>query len=396
MSTKRDYYEVLGVARDADARSIKSSYRKLALKYHPDRNQGDKEAEERFKEAAEAYEVLSDERKRAIYDRAGHEGLRSGGMNPQYQDLGDIFSHFGDIFAEFFGGAGGFGGFGGPGGRPRATVGADLRYDLEITLEEAKAGTTKNIEVSRSVTCETCAGTGAKNGELKACAVCQGRGQVVQGRGGFMIATTCRACGGSGQIPREGCSTCEGRGHNEVSKRLEVKVPPGVDTGVRLRLQGEGDAGMHGGPPGDLYVFMAVRPHEMFVRNDADLHCELGVSYSMACLGGDAIVPRLGGGEVDVSIPAGMQPGDTVRLQGEGMPRLGGRGDGDMVVHLTIQVPTKLTDEQRVVLDQLEEALQIDPEFSASGPDRRETRRRKRRAGGGGFFDRLRDALEGD
>lgn len=393
----RDYYEVLGVDRSVSETDLKKAYRKLALKYHPDRNQGDKGAEERFKEAAEAYEVLSDERKRQIYDRAGHDGLRSGGMNPQYQDLGDIFSHFGDIFAEFFGGASGFGGFPGQGGgRPRATVGADLRYDLEITLEDAKAGTRKSIEISRSVSCESCGGTGAKNGEMTTCAVCQGRGQVVQGRGGFMIATTCRACGGMGQIPREACSACDGRGHKEVTKRLDVRVPPGVDTGVRLRVQGEGDAGMFGGPPGDLYVFVAVKQHEMFVRHDADLHCELGVSYSMACLGGAAIVPKLGGGEVEVTIPTGMQPGNAVRVQGEGMPRLGGRGEGDMVVHLTIQVPTKVDDAQRKALEDLDELLQIDPEFSAHSQDRREHRQRKRRGGGGGLFDRLRDALDGD
>jgi len=401
MSAKRDYYEVLGVPRDADARTIKSAYRKLALKYHPDRNPGNSEAEDQFKEAAEAYEVLSDDNKRAIYNRAGHDGLRSGGMNPQYSDLGDIFSHFGDVFSEFFGGGGGggFGGFPGGGGQrgPRPTVGADLRYDLEISLEEVKSGTSKNVEISRSLTCETCDGSGAKGGEMQSCAVCQGRGQVVQGRGGFMIASTCRACGGMGQIAREACSPCEGRGQIESKKRLEVTVPAGVDTGVRLRLQGEGDAGMFGGPPGDLYVFMAVRPHEMFVRNEADLHCELAVSYGMACLGGDAIVPQLGGGEVEVSIPSGMQPGDTVRLQGEGVPKLGaGRGSGDMVVHLTIQVPKKVSDDQRDALESLDEVLPMDPEFSARGPDRKETRRKRRRQGGGSLFDRLRDALDGD
>lgn len=394
MAAKRDYYEVLGVTRDSDARTIKTAYRKLAMKYHPDRNPGDKEAEERFKEAAEAYEVLSDDNKRAVYDRAGHEGLRSGGYNPHFTDFGDIFSHFGDIFAEFFGGGGGFGGFGG-GGRPRPTAGADLRYDLEITLEEALAGTSKKVEVARSLTCETCVGTGAKGGEMTACAVCQGRGQVVQGRGGFMIATTCRACGGMGQIPRSPCDKCGGRGQQEQKKTLDVRVPPGVDTGVRLRLQGEGDAGMYGGPPGDLYVFVAVRPHEMFVRNEADLHCELAVSYGMACLGGQALVPKLGGGDVEVAVPAGMQPGDTVRLQGSGMPRLGNRGVGDMVVHLTIQVPRDLDSAQREALEALEEVLPMDPEFSARGPDRRETRKRRRK-GGGGLFDRIRDALEGD
>lgn len=398
MTAKRDYYEVLGVSRESDAPSIKSAYRKLAMKHHPDRNPDDAAAEDKFKEAAEAYEVLSDDQKRTIYDRAGHEGLRSGGMNPHYQDLGDIFSHFGDVFSDFFGGAGGgFGGFqGGGGGRQRPTVGADLRYDLEITLEQAKTGTSTNVDIGRSLMCETCTGTGAKNGEMTTCAVCQGRGQVVQGRGGFMIATTCRACGGMGQIPRDSCAPCEGRGQVEERRKLDVTVPPGVDTGVRLRLQGEGDAGMFGGPPGDLYVFVAVKQHEMFVRNEADLHCELAVSYGMACLGGDAIVPQLGGGEVEVTIPSGMQPGDTVRLQTEGVPRLGGRGIGDMVVHLTIQVPKSVSGDQRDALERLDEVLPIDPEFSARGPDRRETRRKRKRQGGGSLFDRLRDALDGD
>lgn len=393
MSAKRDYYEVLGVQRDADARTIKTAYRKLALKYHPDRNPGDSEAEDRFKEAAEAYEVLSDDSKRALYDRAGHEGLRTGGYNPHFHDFGDIFSHFGDIFAEFFGG-GAFGGFGGAGGRPRPTVGADLRLDLEISLEEALTGTNRQVEVKRSVNCEDCNGSGAKGGEMMTCAVCGGRGQMVQGRGGFMIATTCRACNGAGQVPKESCEACGGRGQQEQGRRLDVKVPAGVDTGVRLRLQGEGDAGLHGGPPGDLYVFVAVKPHDMFVRNGADLHCELAVSYPMACLGGAALVPKLGGGEVEVTVPAGMQPGDTVRIDEEGLPRLGGRGRGAVVVHLTVQVPKKLTSEQKESLEVLDDLLPVEPEFSASGPDRRETKRRRRK--GGSFFDRLRDAFEGE
>lgn len=395
MAAKRDYYEVLGVARDAEARTIKAAYRKLALQFHPDRNPDNPEAEDKFKEAAEAYEVLSDENKRALYDRAGFDGLRTGGFAPGFSgDVGDIFSHFQDIFADLFGGGGGFGGFGGFGGRPRPTAGADLRYDLEISLEEALTGTNRTVEITRHVGCQPCLGTGAKDAELSPCAVCGGRGQVVQGRGGFMIATTCRACGGRGQRARENCTSCEGQGQQEERRKLDVKVPPGVDTGVRLRLQGEGDAGTNGGPPGDLYVFLAVRPHEMFVRQGADLHCELAVGFGMACLGGETIVPKLGGGEVEVAVPAGMQPGDLVRIPAGGLPRLGGRGQGDMIIHLTIQVPKKLDDSQRKLLEELDEVLATEPEFSAHGPDRRETRRRKRKAGG--FFDRIRDAFEGE
>ncbi len=392
MAEKRDYYEVLGVPRDVDPRTLKSAYRKLAMKYHPDRNPGNNEAEERFKEAAEAYEVLSDERKRAMYDRAGFEGLKSGGFQPGFSgDLSDIFGQFGDLFAEFFGGQG----FGGFHGGPRPTVGADLRYDLEITLEEAFSGTTRNIEVKKTTSCVACGGTGAKDGKLVTCRACGGRGQVVQGRGGFMIATTCRACNGRGQVAEELCQVCDGVGAIDEVKKLEVKVPPGVDTGVRLRLQGEGDAGTNGGPPGDLYVFMSVRPHDMFIRQGPDLHCELAVSFPMACLGGETLIPQLSGGETEVEVPKGMQPGMMVRVPGAGMPQLSGRGIGDLVVHLNVQVPQSLTDAQRRLVEKLDEAIPSEPEFSASLGDRRETRKSKRRKGSS-FFDRLRDAFEGD
>ncbi len=395
MPAKRDYYEVLGVPRDADVRAIKASYRKLALKYHPDRNPDNPEAEEKFREAAEAYEVLADDQKRALYDRAGFDGLKSGGYSPHFSgDLGEIFSQFGDLFSEFFGGGGGgFGGFGGGfGGRPRPTQGADLRYDLEITLEEALSGTLRKIEVPRSTMCRSCAGTGAKNGELTTCTVCGGRGQVVQGRGGFMIATTCRACGGRGQVAREGCGDCGGAGAFEEKKKLDVKVPPGVDTGVRLRLQGEGDSGSFGGPAGDLYVFIAVKPHDLFVRQGADIHCELTVGFPMACLGGQTIVPKLGGGEITVNVPPGMQPGDVVRIDGAGIPRLGTRGNGDLLIHLNVLVPEKLTESQKRAIQALEELLPADPEFAASG-SRRETKNQKNKKSS--FFERLRERFEG-
>lgn len=391
MSEKRDYYDVLGVPRDADLKTIKSAYRKLALKYHPDRNPGDKAAEENFKEAAEAYEVISDEGKRAVYDRAGFDGLKSRGFHPGFNgDIGDIFSQFQDIFAEFFGG--GFGGFGGRGSRP--TIGPDLRYDLEITLEQAMSGTTEKVEISRAVGCRACAGTGAQDGELKTCAACGGRGQVVQGRGGFMIATSCRACGGRGRAPKAPCSECEGRGQVEESKTLEVKIPPGVDNGVRLRLQGEGGAGENGGPPGDLYVFLAVTSHDLYVREGANLHCELTVSFPNACLGTTATLPKLGGGEVEVRVPAGMQPGDTVRLEGLGLPRLGGRGSGDLVVHLNVAVPRRLSDAQQTAIEALQTVFPSESALSSASAEKKETRKRKK--AGGGLFDRLRDAFEGE
>lgn len=378
MASPRDYYEVLGVPKDADARAIKAAYRKLAMQYHPDRNPGDKAAEEKFKEAAEAYEVLSDDDKRRLYDRGGFEGLKSGGFQGGSADLGDIFAQFGDIFAELLGG----GGFGGGRG-PRPTVGADVRYDLEITLEEAMTGVAKSIEVPRTSRCKPCKGTGAKDGLVVPCTACQGRGQVLSGRGGFMIAATCRTCLGRGSLPRERCPSCGGSGKTEERRKLDVKVPPGVDAGVRLRLGGEGDSGELGGPPGDLYVFLSVAQHDFYQREQADLHCELPVSFSTAVLGGTTTIPRLGGGELTVEVPAGMQPGDEVRLSGVGMPRLGNRGTGDVVVHLTVRVPKKLNDDQRRALKSLSDVFPED-----------EVRATKRRSGG--FFDKLRDAFESD
>jgi molecular chaperone DnaJ len=394
-SGKRDYYEVLGVPRDADARTIKTAYRKLAMKYHPDRNPGDPTAEDQFKEAAEAYEVLSDDDKRRLYDRGGHEALRRGGVHAGYQDLGDIFSQFGDIFSDFFGGGfgGGFGFGGGPRG-PRPTVGADIRFDLEISLEDAFRGLTREIEIARTAGCNDCKGSGAKGGELAICQVCGGRGQVVSGRGGFMIATTCRACGGRGQAPKDPCGTCQGRGRVDVKRRLDVRIPPGVDSGVRLRLSGEGDAGDLGGPPGDLYVFIGVKRHENFLRDGADLHCELAVSYPLACLGGEVEVVKIDGETRVVHVPEGMQPGDTVRLQGEGMPKLGNRGFGDLIAHLTVSIPRKLDSAQKKAIERLAESFPDDAQMTVPGEGQRETKNRKKT--GSGFFDRLRDALEAD
>jgi molecular chaperone DnaJ len=393
MTSKRDYYEVLGVERDADSKTIKQAYRKLALQYHPDRNQGDPSAEENFKEAAEAYEVPSDDNKRHLYDRGGFEGLRSSGFSGfGGADLGDIFSQFSDVFAEFFGG--GLGGFGFGGGRGmRPFVGDDLRYDLMIALEDAKTGCEKQIEINRSGNCDTCSGTGAQDAELVRCPTCGGRGQVVSGRGGFMIATTCRACGGRGEVAKAHCESCQGSGRIEAKKTLDVRVPPGVDNGVRLRLQGEGDAGRNGGPPGDLYVFLGVEEHDLFIRDAGDLHCELSVPYPTAVTGGRFEVPELASEEhTEIKIPQGMQPGDTVRVKGLGMPRLGDRGTGDMIVHLNVMVPKRLSDEQTEALKALEASLDETPELGALGASRRETRGKKKKSSG--FFDRIRDALE--
>lgn len=393
---KRDYYEVLGVSRTADAREIKSAYRKLALKYHPDRNPGDRDAEDRFKEAAEAYEVLADDHKRAIYDRAGFDGLKSGGFSGFNGDLGDIFSQFGDIFSEFFGG-GGFGGFGGGFGGatrgPRPMAGADLHAQVVVSLEQAATGLETQIEVDRTRPCPDCDATGAEDGRLTACPACGGRGQIVQGRGAFMIATTCRACGGAGRTPAKACDRCGGQGLESERKKLELRVPPGVYSGLRLRVPGEGNAGLHGGPPGDLYVLIDVKPHDIFVRDGADLHCELAMGFSLACLGGTVEVPGLDGELQSLEIPAGSQPGDVLRIPRVGLPRIEGGGVGDLVVHLTIQVPKKLDKAQEKLVRSLGEEVDAPPHVNAGGPSRRETTRRRKKAG---FFGRLRDVLEGE
>lgn len=395
MPAQRDYYEVLGVARDAEERAIKSAYRKLALKYHPDRNPDDADAEQKFREAAEAYEVLSDAQKRALYDRGGHEALKGGGFSGFQGDIGDIFSNFGDIFAEFFGGAAGGGGFGGGfRGGPRPMVGADLRYDLELDLQEAFTGSTRNIELERMATCDACAGSGAEGGQLSVCDACEGQGQVVQRRGVIMFATPCRACGGAGRRATKPCEPCSGEGHIAVRRKLEVSVPAGIQHGQKLRVQNEGHGGANGGPPGDLYVFITVKSHPVFVRADADLHCELAVDFATACLGGEATIPKLVEGEHTVQVPAGMQPGDKVRVRGGGMPQLGGRPPGDLVVHLTVDVPRHLDDAQREAVETLRASVSKNPSVSASGPERRETRNKRKK--GGSFFDRLREAIEGE
>ena len=355
--TRRDYYEVLEVGRGASEQEIKSAYRKLALKYHPDRNPGNHEAEERFKEAAEAYAVLADPQKRGMYDRFGHAGLgaaggAAGGFDPTvFSDFGDILGGLGDIF--------GFGDlFGGQRRRGGPQRGADLRYDLEISFEESARGTETTIQVPRAESCDTCQGSGAAKGSgPTTCPTCHGRGQLRYQQGFFTVARTCSQCRGTGQIIAKPCPTCHVAGRVTQDRKLTVKIPAGIATGQRLRLYGEGEHGAAGGPPGDLYVVISVQEHEFFQRDGNDLHCEIPVNFPTLALGGEVRVPGLLDGDQTVSVPAGSQSGTTFRLRGKGMPDVSGRGRGDILVRVTVRVPKKLTREQRRLLEQLQDAL---------------------------------------
>jgi len=349
--SKRDYYEVLGVARDAGAAEMKKAFRKKAVEYHPDRNPGNAEAEEKFKELAEAYEVLSDEDKRARYDRFGHDGLSNGGMG-QSVDIGDIFSHFGDIFGDIFGGGRGRGGRGG--GRPRPARGSDLRFDLGITLLEAVQGAKKEIAIPRLQSCATCHGSGAKAGtETETCSYCNGRGQVTHAQGPFVLTTTCPQCRGEGKFVRHRCPACSGTGKERVDKKVHVRIPPGVDNGTRLRVSGEGEPGEHGGPTGDLYIVLFVERAESFERDGDDLHTEVAVEVPQAVLGAELEVALLDGSTTRLGLPPGTQPGERVRLRGRGVPRLNGSGAGDLVVHVRVTIPTDLDAKQRTLYEKL-------------------------------------------
>ncbi len=344
---KRDYYEVLGVPRDADAATIKSAYRKLAIQHHPDRNPDDAQAEELFKEASEAYEVLSDADKRRTYDRLGHEGVRNSGFTG-FSGFDDIFSHFGDIFGDIFG-------FGGGGGARRPRRGADLRLDLSISFEDAAGGVNKEVAIPRWENCARCNGTGAEPGtEPETCATCGGRGQVVHSQGLFMVRTTCPRCRGGGQIISSVCSACRGEGRIRVEKKVTVKIPAGVDEGTRIRIGGEGESGGQG-MAGDLYVFLHVEPHPLFERDGEDLHMELPVGMIQAALGDKVEVPTLEG-DRSLKIPPGTQPGEVLRVSGAGVPRLRGRGRGDLVVHVRVVVPDKLSRRQKDLLCQFADA----------------------------------------
>jgi len=343
MTTKRDYYEVLGVSRDADDDQIKSNYRKLALKYHPDRNPGDKEAEENFKEAAEAYEVLRDAQKRGIYDQYGHEGLQGTGFSG-FRGFEDIFSSFGDIFEDFFG-------FGtGRRHRTAARRGADLRYDLSVSFMDAAFGVDTEIEIEKLETCEACEGAGCEPGTApENCQHCGGSGQISRSQGFFSIRTTCPYCRGEGQKITHPCEKCRGTGQLERKKKVSVKMPAGVDTGSRLRLTGEGESGMRGGPPGDLYIYVHVEPHDFFKRNNNDVICQIPISFVQATLGDDIDVPTLNG-DKNLHIPKGTQAGEVFRFKGEGIPSLRGYGRGDQIIQVMVKTPTGISKKQEALL----------------------------------------------
>lgn len=353
--SKPDYYELLGVTRTATEQEIKKAYKKVALACHPDRNPEDPEAEERFKLASEAYQVLSDPQKRQVYDRFGHAGLEGRGYEG-IGDLGDIFSHFQDIFGEFFGA--GLGGFGGGRRRRRdgPARGADVRTLITLTLSEAAFGVQKEITVAHPSPCTACLGTGAKDGQRQTCGTCGGRGQVAHARGAFVLTTTCGQCGGEGSIARERCEQCAGRGEEPTERKVRITVPAGVDEGQTLRLANQGQAGRMNGPPGHLYVTVQIQPDERFTRDGYDLVHEMRVTFPQAALGADVTVPTLEGEET-IRIPAGLQPGDTLVVEECGIPRLDGRGRGDLVVIVQVDVPKKLSRRAKKLLEELEKTL---------------------------------------
>jgi molecular chaperone DnaJ len=383
-TTKRDYYEVLSVSRTATEEEIKRSYRKLAVKFHPDKNPGDKEAEEKFKELGEAYDVLMDENKRAAYDRYGHAAFAQGTAGPG-RGGGGFHDPF-DIFREVFGGAGGGGGMGGGGifetffgggvqvdreGRQR---GSDLRYDMQITLEEAAFGVEKEIEVRKLDTCGKCEGKGAEPGSRTInCPTCQGRGQVISSRGFFQVSQTCPRCRGVGQIIEKPCRVCEGEGRVENASRIKLKIPAGIAEGSRLRSSRNGEAGIRGGPHGDLYVVIHVKEHEIFQRDEDNLYCELPIPFTLAALGGEVAVPTLEG-KANLKVPAGTQSGQIFKLRDKGIMNVNGRDRGDLLARVVVEVPTKLNGEQRQKLE----------EFAALCGDENTPLHK-------GFFDRAKD-----
>ena len=361
--SKRDYYEVLGIGREATEQQIKSAYRKLALKYHPDRNPGDHKAEEAFKEAAEAYAVISDSEKRSIYDRFGHAGVSgvgAGGFDPNaFAGFEDIFGNLGDLFgfSDMFGGRRRRGG-------PQR--GADLRYDLEISFEESFTGTETPLQIPREETCETCSGSGAAAGtSAETCGQCRGTGQQRFQQGFLTVARPCPACRGAGKVIAKPCQACRGAGRVARERKIAAKIPAGIATGQRLRLYGEGEHGAAGGPPGDLYVVVHVQDHPFFQREGDDLYCELPVSFPTLALGGDLRVPTLAGDE-ELHIPAGTQPGARFKIRGKGMPNVSGRGTGDLYAITRVAVPKKLTREQKQLLEELAKTL---PEERIDGTD---------------------------
>ncbi len=357
MTEKRDYYEVLGLNKSASKEEIKKSYRKLALKYHPDRNPGDTKAEDRFKEATEAYEVLSDPQKRQNYDQFGHAGVSGAGFGTgdfggaAFRDFQDIFGDFSDIFDHFFGGVGGRS----RRSRSRVQRGDDLRYDMEISLIEAYHGVEKEIDVPRQAVCDSCNGNGCAPGySPETCSQCGGTGQVSMSQGFFSISRPCNRCGGTGQSIKNPCVKCHGSGRVMTRRKVQIKVPPGTLTGLKLKVQGEGEPGYFGGPPGDLYIVLSVSPHPIFQRDGDNILCDVPISITQAALGAEISVPTLNG-KVNMKIPAGTQTGKIFKLNGKGMPNLRGYSRGDQLVRVTVETPTKLNARQRELLEEFAE-----------------------------------------
>ncbi len=351
--SKRDYYEILGVTRTCTEVELKGAFRKLAMVHHPDRNPGDAECEHKFRELNEAYEVLKDGDKRAAYDRFGHAAFeQGGGGGPGFG--ADFASTFSDIFEDLFGMSGGSGGRRGGRGSGRER-GSELRYNMEISLDDAFNGKEAQIRIPTSVTCETCSGSGAKAGtKPKTCATCAGAGKIRHAQGFFTLERTCPACQGRGQVIDDPCAACSGAGRVTRERMLSVNIPPGVEDGTRIRLAGEGEAGVRGGPPGDLYIFLSLQPHELYQRDGADLHCRVPISMVTAALGGEFGVPAIDGSEVKVKVPAGSQTGRRFRLSGKGMPVLRSKQNGDLYVQVAVETPQNLTKRQRELLAEFE------------------------------------------
>jgi molecular chaperone DnaJ len=378
--SKRDYYEVLGVDRNADEKALKRAYRRLAMKYHPDRvEQGDTESEQKFKEANEAYEVLSDAEKRRLYDQFGHAGLDGMAGGHAGGGAGGFSDIFGDVFSEIFGGGRG----GGHGGGPRRYRGHDLSYAMSITLEEAVRGVTRTIRVPRMAECETCHGSGAKPGTRpETCSQCQGQGQVRQQQGFFTVQATCPRCHGTGEVIKDPCGTCHGEGRVRKQDELEVKVPAGIDTGNRIRHTGMGEAGVNGGPPGDLYVEIQVKQHSIFRRDGAHLYCDVPIGFAEAALGGEVEVPTLNG-KVKLKIPAGTQTGRLFRLRGKGIKPLRGQSEGDLFCTVAVETPVNLTSEQKNLLKQFQDTF-VDADHKKHSPKKHS------------WFDAVKEFFEGN
>ncbi len=366
MSHQRDFYEILGVAKDADQDSIKKAYRKMAMQFHPDKNPDNKEAEDKFKEAAAAYEILSDPEKRAKYDRFGHQAFSGGGGHHQgFHDVEDIFAQFGDIFGDFFGMSGG--------GRRRRDPnqprkGADLRYVMEITLEDVVEGIEKEIEYDCDESCKECHGSGAEKGTsgVETCGTCGGQGQVIRSQGFFQMATTCPTCHGQGQTIKHKCKSCRGSGRTSKHRKIRVTIPAGVDSGTRLRVSGEGEGGYRGGPSGDLYVEIQVRDHDVFERRENDLIGELKISYLKAILGGEMEVDTVTDSQT-IQIPKGSQVGDLVKLSGHGIPTLRGGRRGDLYFQINVEIPKKLDSEEEKLLSKIAEIRNEKSNSSGAG-----------------------------